>query len=586
MLYYFIACCWRNPDDAAKNDFGRRQTKTTKSLPFFACLITITHPHKYLYQPRMNSSSLSRVLRSRHHAALRIDRRNLSVGRTAAAVRRKAQILCHAPPSIAAIPSDAGDEVGNAGAFIRPVGCTRRVFLMNPYLTPAEMEGLAYRIRVLSANEALSSVLIATDNDDPKATGALPSSVLEVDALRSENINDAYLFDPQPGKIWHTAGGYDPVAWYKSGQYKDGAAVSSLLDSVQDLAMATRGHSKKSRVPVITIPHGMVNDSGYALCLSTYMIATEQTHFRILNPSRGLTFDPVGFSYILPRLGQEFKQASAPYKGCGYILALMGYEASPSDMVETGLATHYMENPTAIMGSLERTLAQLPPWNQQNYTKNPVKTEADRQRMHYIPPEEKPDHNAQFRNVAVASTIHAFASYHADGSASWDFETEDDDCAPAAFDFNPTPWHEERESDLVDYAATFDEIFRRESAVEGILEGFREIAARITEDAEEQEGIDVAADFVRRMERQAPLALKVTHRLMQLGEERNQTLESCMKREKMAQANLMAKPDFENWAKAQLTISGPKSEPFSRWEHRSLREVPDDQVSEIIALDA
>ena len=529
------------------------------------------------------SRSLSRALR-RHNNGL-LSRRHLSVERTAAAVRRKAQILCHAPPSIAAIPSDAGDQVGNSAAFIRPIGCSRRVFLMNPYLSPDEIEGLAYRIRVLSSNEALNSVLIATDNDDPRATGALPSSVLEVDALRGEDINDAYLFDPQPGKMWHTSGGYDPVAWYKSGKYKDSAAVASLLDSVQDLALATRGHSRKSRVPIITIPHGMVNDSGYALCLSSYMIATEQTHFRILNPSRGLTLDPVGFSYILPRLGQEFKQPSAPYVGCGLILALMGYEASPSDMVETGLATHYMENPTAVMGTLERTLAQLPPWNQQTYTKNPVKTEAERQRMHYVPPEERPDHNARFRNVAVASTIHAFTSYRADGASSWDYETEDHECAPAAFDFDPTPWHEERESDLVDYAATFDEIFKRETTVEGILEGFREIASRVTADPEEQEGIDVANDFVRRMERQAPLALKVTFRLMKLGEHKKTTLEPCMKREKVAQANLMAKPDFENWAKAQLTITGSKSEPFSRWEHRNVREVPDDEVAEIIKLD-
>jgi hypothetical protein len=191
----------------------------------------------------------------------------------------------------------------------------------------------------LGQNEALNSVLIATDEDDPNETGAIPSSILELDALRGQNIDDAWIFPPKPGLTWHTAGGYDPVAFYQSGKYKDAASVESLLDSVHDLALATRGDHQKSRIPIITIPHGMVNDSGYALCLSSYTIATERTAFRIFNPSRGLTFDPVGFSFLLPRLGQEFRQPSAKLKGCGQILALMGYEASGEDMVEVGLGT-------------------------------------------------------------------------------------------------------------------------------------------------------------------------------------------------------------------------------------------------------
>jgi len=517
------------------------------------------------------------------------NRRHLSVLQTAVldtveAQRRRAEKLCHAPPTIRAIPDDAGENVGNAGAFIRPIGCSRRVFLMNPYLTPDELEGLAYRIRVLSSNEALNSVLIATDDDDPAETGAMPSSLLEVEALRGQDINDSWLFDPKPGQVWHAAGGYDPLAWYTSGKYKDPIAVASLLESIQDLAMATKGHATRSRIPIITIPHGAVTDSGYALCLSSYMIATEQTHFRISNPSRGLTFDPVGFSFILPRLGEEFKQPCARFKGCGLILGLMGYEASPEDMVETGLATHYMSNPTAVMGMLERTLAQLPPWNQQEYTKKPKRTEEERQRFKYRPPEEVPDHNAQFRNVAVASTIHAFTEYHADGSASWDLITEnDEETYPAAYDFDPVPWQDDRESAVIDYAATFDEIFCSNLGLEGILEGFRDVAGRVTKDPDEQEGIDVAADFVRRLEEQAPLALRVTYKLMHMGKSKRETIESCMKRERVAQARMMAKPDFENWAKAQLTGSG--STKFTNWKHQSITDVTEDEVLEIIGMD-
>lgn len=537
---------------------------------------------------RSNNRSLKRLSRKLHGLSSSSSRRQVhvsspsaSVKAQAAAARKKAHILCQAPPSISAIPDNAGDEPGNAGAFIRPVGCTRRVFLLEPYLTPEEIEGLAYRLRVLGQNEALNSVLIATDEDDPKETGALPSSILEMDALRGEDIDDAWMFPPKPGHTWHTAGGYDPVAWYKSGKYKDAAAVESLLDSIQDLALATQGDSKKSRIPIITIPHGMVNDSGYALCLSTYMIATERTTFRILNPSRGLTFDPVGFSFLLPRLGQEFRQPSAAFKGCGQILALMGYEASGEDMVEVGLATHYMENPTAIMGTLERTLGELPPWNQQRYTKKPVQTEADRQRLKYTPSYELQDHFKQFRNVSVASTIEAFTSYRADAAAPYTYNDEDNyEALPAALDFDPLPWHEERSSELVELAAEFDKIFREEKSVEGLMERFREMASQ--SDSDSQETALLAADFVRRMEEQSPLALKVTHRLMQLGQRPSETLDSCMKREKAAQAKLMKMPDFEMWAKAQLSIDGGKPKPVKEWTHKSVADVSADLVEEVL----
>lgn len=506
-----------------------------------------------------------------------------SVRAKARANRKKAQIIGHAPPSIASIPDDAGDSMGRAGAFIRPVGCTRRVFLMKPYLTPDEIEGLAYRIRVLGQNDSINSVLIATDDDDPVATGALPSSILELDALREENIDDKWIFPPKPGQTWQTARGYDPVAWFKSGKYKDSASVASLLDSVRALALATRGDPKKSRIPVITIPHGLVQDAGYALCLSSYTIATERTAFRILNPSRGLTFDPVGFSFILPRLGEDFNQPSAEFKGCGQILALMGYEASGEDMVELGLATHFMENPTAIMGTLERTLSELPPWNQQRYLKKPVQLESDRQRFKYTPSYELPDHFKMFRNVSIASTIEAFTSYRADAAAPYTYKDEDNyEALPASFNFDPVPWHEERVSDLVEFAAAFNGIFQKESSVEGLLERFREVAGQAPVNPEEQELAVVAADFVKRMEDQSPLALKVTHKLMQIGQQQSETLESCMEREKTAQANLMKMPDFENWAKAQLSTNGSKPKPFKGWQHKSASEVTQDEVEAVL----
>lgn len=535
---------------------------------------------------------LSQMISAKNYIAkltagiLRTQRCRLSTNaqRRAAFSRKQAEKLSFAPASIASIPAEIGDDIGEAGAAIRPIGCSRRVFLINPHLKEEEIEGLAYRLRALSTNESLNSVLIATDDEDPRQTEGLPSMVLDQDSLLNESVAENHLFDPKSGSVWHAAGGYDPLAWFKSGKHKDAAAVASLLDSIEDLALATKGRPMVSRIPIITIPHGAVTDSGYALCLSTYMIATEQTHFRISNPSRGLTFDPVGFSAILPRLGWEFNQPCAPYTGCGYILALMGYEATPEDMIETGLASHYMSNPTVSMGMLERTLSQLRPWNQQEFVKSPPQTEGDRMRNKYRPIEETPDHHRFSRNVAVASTIDAFTSYAAHDSGSRMVDVEEDQSHLAAFDLDPTPWSLERESDLVDYAYSFDDIFKREETVEGLLESFRQIAERKTKDSEEQEGIDVASDFVKRLEEQAPLALRVTHKLMKLGAHEDETFQSCMRREKAAQAKLMTMPDFENWGKAQLSISGSKAKKFTGWQHRGVADVSEDEVSEIIGV--
>jgi hypothetical protein len=92
---------------------------------------------------------------------------------------------------------------------------------------------------------------------------------------------------------------------------------------------------------------------------------TRESCLRTLNAS--VSLDPVGLSYILPRLGKEFQQAAGIYADCGIILGLTGYEADAKDIYETSLATHYLESAT-VLGLLERTLAEI----QQNLLKTPV----------------------------------------------------------------------------------------------------------------------------------------------------------------------------------------------------------------------
>ena len=70
------------------------------------------------------------------------------------------------------------------------------------------------------------------------------------------------------------------------------------------------------------------------------------------------------------------------------------------------------------------------------------------------------------------------------------------------------------------------------------------------------------------MEAQSPLALSATYRLLRLGKEAKESLETCMEREKKVQLRLFEKDDFKNWAK-----SGVNEGEFKDWKHSSVKEV-------------
>ena len=502
-----------------------------------------------------------------------------------AAVRKRAVYRSGAPPSISLI-KDFGVDTSNTPAFIREVGCTRRVFLLEPYMTTAELEGFSYRIKVLTKNEGINSVLIANDDNDDKQTGALPSSLIKRDYsyLRDDTLPDS--FDPTLVEPRHVAGGYDPLQVYRDGKHKDYESVSNLLQQMTNLASAVMGDSRKTKIPTIFVPHGMVTDGGCAFLLASYVLTTRQSCMSILNPSRGLSFDPVGLSYILPRLGTEFDQAAAQFPGsCGLILGLMGYKANCDDMIETGLATNAMESPAGL-GMLEDTLSQLKPWNQQGLIKEPIRNYGD-----VIPPI---DHNAQFRNVQVADTIHCLTDYRADGKEIWSNNPKSpannfrEFYDPSINVADPTPFCTERTSNLVDYGATFHEIFSSNLELPKIYNALKDIANRPTAsnapNRVQREVKEVAADFVQRLDRQSPLAVSVAFRLLRLGAQENQTLRSCSARELNAQVNLFASDDFQTWAEHALK-HGPTAPFAGKWKHKHLSQVANDEVTEIIESD-
>ena len=259
--------------------------------------------------------------------------------------------------------------------------------------------------------------------------------------------------------------------------------------------------------------------------------------------------------------------------GCGLILALTGTEADASDMMETGLATHFMDT-VSTLPLLERSLGDLPPWEQQNVQPRP-------QRL-YGEDEPKEDINAKFRNVGVANLVYAFCQDNIEGkdiltNNESDFHITDD----PSIDLHYSSVLVDRESKLVNYAATFDDVFGEEKTVVGIMERLREISERDVQDLEEKECVAVAKDLYERMQCQSPLALSVVYSLMQHGSKKGESLESCLEREKRTQLKMFQQSDFDSWA-SHRGASTQDGNVFTGWKYKTLAEVPLDQVAEIV----
>jgi enoyl-CoA hydratase/carnithine racemase len=313
------------------------------------------------------------------------------------------------------------------------------------------------------------------------------------------------------------------------------------------------------------------------MAMGSHVLATDESSFVINNPKRGLALDPIGLSYTLPRLGQEFRQPSAPFP-VGAILALTGYEADAADMVETGLATHYIQTFRNV-APLERILSELPSWEQQKLIK-PDKTWYTG-KSSSLEDSQTTDINAPFRNVSISHYLQAMSIYDAAGQELSNTPSEDE----AEFWQTEDPslvLHEDRgraygdrTSMLVNIAATMT-FFDQEKTVVGIMERLKGITHRPAHDEEEKEALNIAKGLLAGMESASPLALLAVHRLMEMGKGKMESLEQCMEREARVQLNLMMHQDFQQWAK-----SGMSEGSFKGWKHKKVKDVANDEVEEL-----
>ena len=412
----------------------------------------------------------------------------------------------------------------------------------------------------------------------------------------------------------HVSSLYDARSIYTSGMCSPNSSSEleeKVLQPVMDLAETIRGdytpteYKSYSKVPVICLPHGLCTDGGYAMLSGSYALATDATTYRILNPLRGLSFDLVGLSYLLPRLGLEFNQTSIqPHAwGCALLLSLAGYEAQPSDLVSTGLATHYIGGPYKL-NMLERGLMDLNSYHGQRLKRDPRK-------FYGHEDEGRSDINEEYRNVAVGNLIQSISEYDAAGADEYgSYLVNDLDEEERLYLKEKDPslrmsderiqMYGEVVSPLVNWSATLGSVWK-ERSVEGIMERLREIAAKKVEYEGKtgcEEDVVVAEQagyFVSCMEQRSPLALSVTYNLLLEGAGEEETWRSCAEREKRAQLRLMTQKDgdFARWAESGegvglISMEGKASlireqeSVFSGWKHDGVKDVTEDEVKEIL----
>lgn len=585
--------------------------------------------------PRLSRPSLSQLSNDIERIVAQAPKAAFSIPDS---VRHAPEVLSH----------DGTSDNRRPGAAIRSIGTSRRVFLLNSNLSPDEIEGLAYRIRALSTNDGINSVVVANPLEDAARDGnlsenetMLPYFMEEGEGLRESALPKKNLFlsshhrsckefvgsmleeeayGPHLG-MPYVSGGYDARRVYLDGLCDEKSELERrLMKPIMDLSEAMRGAnydsntdtsniSSKSKVPIIGVTHGLTSDAGYVFLSGSYALTTDASAYRILHPLRGLTFDPVGLSFLLTRLGSSTSFHHNPTLqqhtwGCAILLSLIGYEASPSDLVSTGLATHYIGNPFKL-NMLERGLMNINSYECQALKRNPKK-------LYGHEHESTVDVNDPYYNVAVGNLIQSISEYDVAGAQEYGVYLKDDlDEETQLFLKEKDPslrmeedriqMYDEVRSDLINWSATFHSAWE-ETSVEGIMERLREIAATKS-DFEGRKGYeeDVAVAeqaeyFVSCMEERSPLSLKVTYELLRRAADgADETWSSCMEREKTAQMNLMTMKDgdFERWAKSgqgvgltsmegKASLIREKEGVFDGWRHGSVKDVSGDEVAEIV----
>jgi enoyl-CoA hydratase/carnithine racemase len=152
------------------------------------------------------------------------------------------------------------------------------------------------------------------------------------------------LIDAVPGRAF-CAGG-DLRAIYESGRKHDGTAQAFFTTEYR-LNAAVKHFPK----PYVALIDGIAMGGGVGVSVhGSHLVASENALFAMPETGIGL-FPDVGGSYFLPRLPGEL----------GMYIALTGARLAPSDMVYSGIATHFI--PLAKFAGIAARLSEGEPAN-------------------------------------------------------------------------------------------------------------------------------------------------------------------------------------------------------------------------------
>ena len=470
------------------------------------------------------------------------------------------------------------EESEKPSFVVREAGACRSVFVLNPNFNLEELKGFVSQLRAWRRNESMNSVFITCPDDDIVCQDGRILPLSAQYKMSASVAKSTYLIRPNPyleedDHQRHVLLGFDPLA-------TDEIFYNDILDKIGEISEAMTDPSRKT--PIITCPDGLVSDGGLVFLLGQYVLATPQTSFRIDSPTRGLSLDPCGMSYILSRVGCDFEQEDAQKYAStiAKILALTGYEADGYDMVATGLATHFVESKHNIPLT-ETNLSEILPYKDQGLLPKLPRSQAQwiKDKKAYLETGDYPEDisNRRFRNVAVHNLIETVSSGQAGRD---DFFAGQQPITTASDD----PFQENTDlslgfdggSLLIDFAATFHHVFNKNS-VHDIMEELRDISNNKDED---EDIVKVSSLFLKGMEERSPVSLKAVHKLLDMANDSNATLTDCIAREKVVQKNLLEKEDFKNWF--ELTRADSTDlESVPSWKHKSVADISDDEIEEL-----
>merc|ERR1711982_148259 len=138
----------------------------------------------------------------------------------------------------------------------------------------------------------------------------------------------------------------------------------------------------------------------------------------------------------------------------------------------------------------------------------------------------------------------------------------------------------EVQSDFLTYGSQIVSIFAEESTLTGIMNRLHEES-----NSDTVQGIPELKHFVsiviHNLQSRSPLALCAINSLFHKAKRANDTLETCINRERIVYKNLYKKDDYAAWVECFHNKNKGEDDGKLNWKHGSFSDVTDDEIEEL-----